>query len=778
SGSLIDSSQPDADNRLRHLEPALHQGLDQLSQQVRNNPTWLATIAAQYSMKNTMGYGLNSLVDFTRPIDILTHLMVGSEGTLGFIASATFKTLPVAQHMATALLVFPSVHATTEALPALIEAGATVLELMDPASIKAAQQVAKANDPINQIKDPTHTALLVEIRATSLEALQASQSTMATLTAQLPLTLPAPWANDPAARQALWASRNGLYTTVAAARPTGSTALLEDIAVPLAALPHTVDQLGSLTRANGFGEAVVFGHAKDGNLHFMVTLDLSQTDQLARFEGFTEQMVDLVLGQRGTLKAEHGTGRIMAPFVSRQFGPELYQVMRQIKALCDPEGRLNPGVLINQDPKAHLRHIKPNPPTNPAFDTCVECGYCEPTCPSCDLTTTPRQRIALLRAMAIAPPALAAQLAKDFDYQAVQTCAADSLCLLACPVNIDTGEVMKSKRSERHSARVQAAGVAAARHWGLVAGGLRAGLALNSVLPKGLAPAATGLARRVLPTEWLPLVGRDLPGPGPTRRASVTSATQDQVVYFPSCVNALFGPAEPSSSVAGVGAALQRLAAMTDLGLVIPPHIDDLCCGTVWQSKGLTDGAELMAKRVFGVLWRTSQQGQLPIVCDAVSCSLTLSQLAGHLPPQQAVLAGRLTIMDTVTFVRHHLANRLVMTKPINGIVLHPTCSMVHLETVDDLVALAGLVAQEVFLPDSWGCCGFAGDRGLLHPELTASATRPEAEAVWAAEAARGGHFDAYVSANRTCELGISRATGRTYRHILEVVAEVASSAD
>jgi len=877
SGTVIDSSQADADDQLRHLEPELYQTLATLGQQVKANPDWLAIIKAQYSMKNTMGYGLNSLVDFDRPVDMLTHLMVGSEGTLGFIAGATFNTLPIAGHVATALMVFPTLPAATDALPALLQAGAKVLELMDPASVKAAQKVARPADPINQVTNPAQTALLVELRATHQDELAASLSTMAALTPTLPLAHPATFTTDPTTRMALWASRNGLYTAVAGARAAGTTALLEDIAVPMEHLSHTCQELTRLTSTNGFAESVVFGHAKDGNIHFMLTLDLAQGDQLTRFEAFTEQMVDLVLDNGGTLKAEHGTGRIMAPYVRRQFGDPLYDVMCQIKQGCDPEGRLAPGVIITADPRAHMQHIKATAPVDPAFDRCVECGYCEPTCPSRDLTLTPRQRIVLLRnlaesrldqkatggrrpttpspaagvddparsspANAVSTPANARRrpsanerLAHDLAYQAVDTCAADSLCLVACPVNIDTGQIIKAQRALRHRPAVQTAGKFAARHWGGIVQVLRAGLRLVQVLPAPVLPALTNMGRRVLPTDWLPQVGTDLPGPGPTRRRPVSTvpvgpdtdqpvasvkpdvaaplgnsprqganqafkpavpASPDtdqpsslplvEAVYFATCINSLFGPAElasqqtPGAAARGVGQALQQLAGLTGTSLITPPHLPALCCGTVWQSKGLTEGGQLMAKRVFGVLWRATEQGRLPVISDAASCSHSLSQLAKHLPPAQANLAERLEVLDSVSFVARHLAERLTVPEPLEAVAVHPNCSAVHLGAVEDLVTLAGMMAKSVFVPQAWGCCGFAGDRGLLHPELTASATQPEASELLAAELARaeagaehGGRFDAYVSANRTCELGMSRATGRPYRHILEVLAEVA----
>ena len=220
----------------------------------------------------------------------------------------------------------------------------------------------------------------------------------------------------------MWHTRKGLYATVAGARPSGTTALLEDIVVPVPALLETCEQLTGLFARHAYQDSVIFGHAKDGNIHFMLTEQLGGGGPLDRFLGFTEDMVDLVLGQGGSLKAEHGTGRMMAPYVRRQYGDELYEVMREIKRLCDPRGLLNPGVLISDDPDAHINHLKVAPTVEKEVDRCVECGYCEPVCPSRDITTTPRQRIVLRREMQRAEAggdaALVAQLREEYEYDA------------------------------------------------------------------------------------------------------------------------------------------------------------------------------------------------------------------------------------------------------------------------------------------------------------------------------------------------------------------------
>lgn len=774
SGTVLDTAHPDADARLQSAEPALHAGLLHLRDRVRRDAVSVERIRHLFSMKNTMGYSVNAFLDHDTPVAILEHLLVGSEGTLGFVAQATFRTVPVLQLAATGLLVFATLTDATDALGALTRAGARTLELMDTASLRVVQPSLAPTDPVRSLVLDGDTALLLELQADDAEALAAVAARVDEVAAQLPLALPVSLTVDPAERAALWTLRKGLYTAVAGARPVGTTALLEDVVVPVPALSATMTELATLFDRHGYDDAVVFGHAKDGNLHFMISPRLDDPAELRAFEAFTEDLVELVLRQGGSLKAEHGTGRVMAPFVERQYGPELFAVMTQVKELFDPAHLLNPGVVLPDSPRAHLEHLKLVPQVDPRVDACVECGYCEPVCPSKDLTVTPRQRIVLLRTMAAAEPDQRAAIEEDFGYDAVDLCAADSLCVTACPVGIDTGKVMKSFRAERaggSGSPAQRAGDLAARHWGAVGAAARAGLAVAAPLPGGVLGAVTAAARSVLPHELVPSASGDLPGPGRRRRGGQRGSGAPEVVLFPSCVGGIFAAERGADGLLeSAEGAFVSLCDRAGAAVVVPDAVDGLCCGTVWQSKGLTDGHRTMAYSTVAALWETSDGGRLPVVTDASSCTHGLRDLGSQLDGTWTERFDRLRIVDAVTFVRESLLARLTVTQRLRTAAVHPTCSTVHLGIVEDLVALAGVVASEVLVPPSWGCCGFAGDRGMLHPELTASATARESAEVAAYEVARDGRLDAYASANRTCEMGMSRATGRPYVHVLQLL--------
>ncbi len=767
SGTVIDTAEHDADARLRALEPDLHDGLDRLARRVRGNPASVARIRHQFSMKNTMGYGLNSLLDFETPVDMLAHLVIGSEGTLGFVAEAVFRTVAKPTHTATGLLVFPDLAAANAGLPDLVGTGANTVELLDATSLRVGQSLKGTPAVVAGLDVRNHAALLVEYSAGEAAELEELRHHGAATLGSLTLDSPAEFTTDAAARASLWHLRKGLYASVAGARPQGTTALLEDIVVPVPALGRTCEGLIDLFGKYGYQDSVIFGHAKDGNVHFMLTDGFASDTEIERYSAFTEDMVDLVLGEDGSLKAEHGTGRVMAPYVRRQYGDELYDVMRRIKTLCDPAAILNPGVLLDDDPKAHLRHIKTAPPVAEEVDRCVSCGYCEPVCPSKDITLTPRQRIVTLRAIETArragDTALVAELERDYDYESVQTCAVDGMCQTACPVDINTGDLVRRLRQNDAGALAGAGWNLAAKNWGPVTHGASLALTVARKVPEPAIRPVNQAARAVLGADTVPLHSAELPGGGTSRRRPAP-AGPPAAVYFPACVGTMFGPA---GNGPGVQSSFEQLAARAGIELLVPPAIDGLCCGTPWSSKGMAAGKETMRERAAAALREATRGGELPIVCDASSCTEGLIHAIEADQPGPG--EQPLRIIDVVEYTAEHILPGLPETTKLPSLALHPTCSSTRLGLNPALTAVAEAVAERVDVPNNWGCCAFAGDRGMLHPELTASATERQAREIAAFDSA------AHASCNRTCELGMTRATGKDYRHVLELLDEASA---
>jgi len=755
SGTIIDTGQPDADDRLRLLEPSLYEGLAKLRDRVRANPQSVDTVRQQFAMKNTMGYGINSFLDFDKPIDIFAHLLIGSEGTLAFIAQATFNTVPLRAYTGTALLVFNNLFDANSALPELVASGASALELMDATSLRVGQSFDNTPAMIKQLDVAQQAALLVEYQATEAQALESLTAAARRTLAGLPVAQPVTLTADPRVRDELWTLRNGLYTSVAGARQPGTTALLEDVVVPVPSLATTCAELTKLFDRFAYADSVIFGHAKDGNIHFMIT-DRFQDEALTRYRDFTDAMVSLILSHSGSLKAEHGTGRVMAPFVERQYGAELYDVMVGVKKLFDPAGRLNDSVVISDDKELHMKHIKAPVVVGDETDRCSECGYCEPVCPSRNLTLTPRQRIVLRREIALArqhgDDTTARAISERYRYAGLQTCAADGMCSTACPMQINTGTMIKRLRQHDVPPLARSIWTTAARHWAgattLAAAALSVTHALRPVAP--LIRGVNNLGRALLGTDNIPLWSPELPKGGNARAR--TPIGQPAAVYVPACVSRMFE--------SGVQDAFLTLCAMAGIDVLVPRDIESLCCGTVWSSKGITSGYDAMRARALSSLQRASDGGRLPIIVDASSCTEGFMKMADASP------SGHLTIVDATSFVADNVLDKLPPHQKLASLTIHQTCSSTQIGLNPALLRVAHAVAEQINVPTATGCCAFAGDRGLLHPELTFAATRPEAAEVAVLDAS------AHASCNRTCELGMTRATGKPYRHVLELLAE------
>ena len=755
SGTVINTAEADADEKLRIREPGLYDGLTRLHKRIHENTASVEKIRSLYSIKNTMGYSLNSFLDYTRPVEILAHLIVGSEGTLAFIAEVFFNTIPLLPKMATGLLIFDNLADATSSLPSLKSSNAAVIELLDTSSLRVAQREHMADSVLAGLDFIDNAALLIEYQASTEAELSDQVEHAQALLLGLPVK-PIKLSRDPLIRKELWNARKGLYAAVAGNRPSGTTAILEDIAVPMQALHETTIELGDLLSKHKYEGSVIFGHAKDGNLHFLLNENFDRPELLDRYQQFTEEMVSLILGKSGSLKAEHGTGRIMAPYLRRQCGDELYEVMLEVKRLCDPQNILNPGVMLSDNQFSHIENLKVSPTVDAEVDRCVECGYCEPVCPSRNLTLTPRQRIVMRRALVDAEKsgdtALVHELNDRFDYDAVQTCAADSMCAVTCPVHIDTGTLVTRLRSEQQARTPRMVGEFAANHWGLTTSLLSTLLSVATRSPAPLVVGVNRLLRKGFGEDRLPLWSRALPAGGSGRKP--VENAKAEILYFPSCVNTLFGAPKGEASVEE---AFLALCARAGIEVMIPEGIAETCCSTPWKSKGFIDGHEVMTGLTSEKIFEVALSRKIPIVCDATSCTDGLLTLSANTQRE-------IKVLDALQFIADRVLSNLTVKEKMESIALHPTCSGTQLGLNESMSKIAYALSEEVYIPDSWACCGFGGDRGLLHPELTVSATAAEAAEI------QERRFSAYSSANRPCEIAMSQATGKSYLHLLQLL--------
>jgi len=773
SGTVIDTADPRADQIFREREPGLANGLLELKRQIESNPPLCERIRSKYRMKNTTGYSLNALIDFARPVEILRHLLIGSEGTLAFIAEAVLNTVPDLPVKYTGLLLFPNLHAACAAIVPLRDAGAKALEVMDRAALRSVEDQPGIPPSIRTLPEGA-AGLLAEFQCSDETERPALEAQAGDAVEGLQLVEPARFTHDPAGQALLWKIRQGMFPSVGAVRKSGTTVIIEDVAFPIERLADAAVDLTGLFRKHGYENAIIFGHAKDGNLHFVITQSFNDQASIDQYARFMDDVVRLVVERYdGALKAEHGTGRNMAPFVEAEWGVEGYAIMKRLKELADPEGLLNPGVIINPDPKAHLADLKRMPVVEDEVDKCIECGFCEPKCPSRDLTLTPRQRIVVRREMARLEESgrdrqILAALGAEFPYMALDTCAVDGLCATACPVGIDTGQLTKRFRRLRHSPAAHRLSKRLAENFALLEPMLRFGLQIGHLVQSLFgAGSMTGTTRamRAVFGQSFPLWSREMPRPA-RRRRPATERAGARAIYFPSCISRVMGhlPGEPDDLA--LMDAFVALARRAEVPIFIPENIVGTCCGVPFSSKGYDQGHQVTLNRAIERFWEWSDHGRLPIVIDTSPCAYGLTTGRSCLKPENQQKFDKLQILDSVAFVHDQLLPRLTVRERVRSVALHPVCSVVKMNLSAKLEGIARACSNEVTVPLHAGCCGFAGDRGFLFPELTESATRREA-----AELETDPH-DAYLSSSRTCEIGMTRATGKVYRSYMYLLEE------
>ncbi len=759
-GSRLDTEDAQSVAAFRERHGPLLERLASLGRETRVNAELAAKIRHKYRLKNTTGLSLNALVDFDEPLDILSHLLVGSEGTLGFISAVTYNTVVDHPNKASALIVFPDVETCCNAVTVLKTQPVSAVELLDRRSMRSVQNKPGMPAFVQQLSENA-CALLIESRAASPALLQEQLALIMGSLAGFPVEKQVDFTEDPLENARLWAIRKDTFPAVGAVRKTGTTVIIEDVTFPVEQLAIGVNRLIELFDKHHYDEAILFGHALEGNLHFVFTQGFNNAEEVTRYQAFMDDVAHLVAVEfGGSLKAEHGTGRNMAPFVELEWGSDAYQLMWQLKRLLDPNGILNPDVVLSEDPHIHLKHLKPLPAADELVDKCIECGFCEPVCPSKGLTLSPRQRIVIWRDIQAKKRAGVdtTELEAAYHYQGIETCAATGLCAQRCPVGINTGDLVKKLRG-READRTKTAEWLAS-HFATALQGVRftlhvangARLLLGAPRLATLSATVTRLSKGQIP-QWSSAM------PQPEKAIRFSPPVTDQrprVVYLAACVSRAMGPAATDKEQMSLYDKTRGLLEKAGYQVVLPENQDSLCCGQPFASKGYAEQAEHKRQELIGALLHASRGGLDPIYCDTSPCTLRLVQDLGE---------TRLDLYDPVRFIRTHLMDRLDFTPQEAPIAVHVTCSTQHLGESQALIDLARRCAKTVVIPEGIHCCGFAGDKGFTTPQLNAHALRSLKDAVQ--------YCSEGISTSRTCEIGLSQHGGIDYHGLVYLVDRV-----
>ncbi len=757
-GIVLDTGSKESKQKFLLQKPEFVNRIKLLRDKIRANKELCDRIHYKYSIKNVTGLNLLPFVRYDDPFDIIAHLLVGSEGTLAFLSEVTMKTEYDYPFRASGMLYFQDIREACRAVVAMKQGPVMSAELLDWKSLAS----------VNDLTGEGLTAVLTETKARTKEELHANIRKIEQILEPFDTYTPVHFTDKEEEYSAYWAIRSGIFPSVGGTRQLGTTCMIEDIAFHIEDLPEAAAELQEILARHGYDDACIYGHALEGNFHFIINQSFKSPEDVKRYESLMKDVISLVVDKYdGSLKAEHGTGRNMAPFVRKEWGDEAYALMREVKELFDPKGLLNPGVIFNDDADCYIKNFKPLPVTNPHVDKCIECGFCEVNCLTCGFTLSSRQRIVIQREISRLKDIPKERkrldiLVKQYKYLGEETCAGDGLCSMSCPMGINVGDLTHDVRRQELPVGSVGYNIGSfvADHFHLMKNMLRPILGLANMSHILLGDRVmTGVAKGLHSVFKLPLWTTAMPKPYRMQKDSsrmlMNASRSNKVVYFPSCINQMMGVGKASPTKTPLVEKTVALLQKAGYEVIFPDNMDNLCCGTIWESKGMPEIADRKATELEVALYEASEHGKYPVLCDQSPCLYRMRHTM-----------TKVELYEPVEFIMHFLRDKLFFKQTDRPVTVHATCSMKKMGLDSQLVALAKLCSARVFVPEEVGCCGFAGDKGFTHPEVNTYALRKLKPQVMK-NAVEVGY-----SNSRTCEIGLTTHAEIPYMSIIYLVDE------
>ncbi len=768
-GTVLDTGDSASREAFRASHPEFLKAIEDLRAEVLGDEELSARIRRKYSIKNVTGLNLLPLVTYDDPFDIIAHSVVGSEGTLAFLSEITMRTVPVPALQASAMIYFKDIRLAASAVVAMRDLDINAAEMLDIRSLMAVNDATLREYPCD-----TLTAVLTQVVASTPEELEGKIEAVKASLCSFETVTGINFSTDKDVCAKYWAIRSGIFPMVGGMRKQGTTCLIEDVAFPIEHLPEATADLDALLTRHGYDDSCIYGHALDGNFHFIINQAFDSDAEVARYEAMIRDTAAMVVGKYdGSLKAEHGTGRNMAPFVPYEWGEKAFAVMKRLKAIFDPHGILNPGVIFNDDPQCFVKDFKALPVLHPApgapegtdeifskINKCIECGFCEVNCVSCGFSLSSRTRIATMREITRlradgSDLARLSALEQQYRYAGLDTCAADGLCSTSCPMGINVADLTHELRRQSIGAFSHRAWTMAAEHYSAVKSALRATLSLAAagcaVLgDKAMSAVCSGLHEGLGIPLWTPAFPKAYK-PAFTSGTCPAAEVRQKVVYFPSCLNQTMGISKNDYYQRPLVEETVALLEKAGYEVVFPENMDKLCCGMIWESKGMPDVADAKTSELEQALRAASNNGEYPILCDQSPC----------LHRMRSKIKG-LHLYEPAEFIWTFLRERLTFRKLPKTVAVHLTCTIRQMGLSDTFVKVAEMCAERVVVPEGVGCCGFAGDKGMTHPELNRYALRKLRSQV--------SDIEVGYSNSRTCEIGLQQNSGIPYVSIIYLV--------